>query len=394
MNTLTRSELKALMEQHNNTCISIFLPMYHKVSADTQQDPVQFKNQLSEVEHLLLARDISSKQVETLLEPLEALLDDQALWLHPSDGLAVLRSPDTFRYYQLPFSCKEQVIIDDHFYLKPLLPFLTYDTSDERFYILTLSQNEVRLLEATPYAVKEVSLPKSVPSSLAEAMKYDKSKNMVEYHSSASGGTIGKGGRQPLIFHGQGVDTGEEKKNILRYFQQIDRGLHELLHNKTVPLILAGVNFLQPIYHKANTYPYLLSKGVPGNPDKLKLKDKLLHKQAWPIVEPHLRKRQQETLTQLEKYKGTDHVSTDMSDIIHAAYNGRIDSLFITPDQEQWGAFDPTTLTVLVHQRAEVGDEEIQNLAATQTILHDGDVYVVEREKLPDNALLAAVYRY
>lgn len=33
------------------------------------------------------------------------------------------------------------------------------------------------------------------------------------------------------------------------------------------PLVLAGVEYLLPIYRRANTYPYLLDGGVTGNPE-------------------------------------------------------------------------------------------------------------------------------
>src|SRR5581483_4064486 len=240
-NRLSRSELKKLMKQQGNPCISIFLPTHHKAGIEMQQDLLRLRNQLREVEHLLLARHIGSTQTEALLEPMVACSTDGEIWQHPGDGLALLRSPELFHSYQLPFSCQEQVVVGSHFYMKPLLPFLT---SNGRFYILALGQKEIRLLEATHTSVEEVDLPASIPTSLAEAMKYDEPENELEYHSSASGGTMGKGGRQPVIFHGQGVGTDNEKTNILRYFQQIDRGLHETFHDETVPLVLAGVEFL------------------------------------------------------------------------------------------------------------------------------------------------------
>ena len=68
-----------------------------------------------------------------------ALFEDEQFWLHPGNGLALFRSPDMFRTYWLPTSLKEQVVVTDHFYLKPLLPFIV---DDERFYILALSQEE------------------------------------------------------------------------------------------------------------------------------------------------------------------------------------------------------------------------------------------------------------
>lgn len=391
MSTLSRDELKGLMEQLNHPCISIFLPTHRKAGFEIQQDPLRLRNQLREAEHLLLARNIDSTQIGALLEPIVALLTHGQIWQHPSDGLAILRSPDTFRYYQLPSSFKEQVVVGNHFYLKPLLPFLT---RNGRFYILALSQKEIRLLEATRYSVKEVELPESVPTSLAEAMKYHEPENALEYHSSASVGTMGKGGRQPTIFHGQGVGTDDEKKNILRYFQQIDRGLHRLFHDETAPLVLAGVEFLWPLYREANTYPHLLPKGVPGNPDKLKASDEILCEQAWPIVEPYLLKEQQAALAQFEEYKDTDRASSNVSAIVQAAYYGRIDSLFVAIDQEQWGTFDLATSTLHLHERAEPGDEDLLDLAATQTILHGGAVYAAEQRTVSGKTLLAAVYRY
>lgn len=391
MSTVSRSELRGLMEQQGNPCISIFLPTHRKAGIEMQQDPLRLRNQLREAEHLLLARNIESTQIEALLEPIVALFAEKEIWQHPGDGLAILRSPELFRSYQLPFSCKEQVSIGNHFYLKPLLPLLT---SNGRFYILALSQKEIRLLAATQTSVKEVDLPASVPRSLAAAMKYDESENALEYHSSASGGTRGKGGRQPIIFHGQGVGTDDEKTNILRYFQQIDRGLYEIFHDETVPLVLAGVEFLLPIYHEANTYPHLLPQGVLGNPDQLKVRNETLREQAWSIAEPYVLKERQEALARFAEYKETDRASSNVSAIVPEAYAGRIESLFLALDQQQWGTFDPTTSTLSLYERAEAGDEDLLDNVSTQTILHGGAVYAMEQRNMPGKAVLAAVYRY
>ena len=40
------------------------------------------------------------------------------------------------------------------------------------------------------------------------------------------------------------------------------------------------------------------------------------------------------------------------------------------------------------------GDEDLLDLAAIQTILNGGTVYVVEPEQVPGQTLLAAVFRY
>jgi hypothetical protein len=389
-NTLSKSELKRLMTYQNDPCLSIFLPTHRKAGPEMQQDPLRLKNLLHQAQDLLLARMVESTQVEAFLKPIAALLTNQPIWEHPDEGLVVLRSPDLIRCYQFPFSFKEQLTVSQHFYLKPLLPVLN---ADRYFYILALSQNEVRLLQATHFGVKEILLPESVPTSLAEAMRYDQPEKVLEYHSSASPATRGKGGRHPMIFHGQGAGPANEKQILLHYFQQIDRGLHEILHDETAPLVLAGVEFLLPIYHEAKTYPHLLPEGVLGNPERLKGGDEILREQAWPKAFSSVLKEQQDALAQFEEYKDTDRTSSNVSALVPAACYGQIESLFVALDQEQWGTFDSMTCTLDLHETAVPGDEDLLDLAARETILHGGAVYALEQDHMPDKALLAAVYR-
>jgi hypothetical protein len=47
-----------------------------------------------------------------------------------------------------------------------------------------------------------------------------------------------------------------------------------------------------------------------------------------------------------------------------------------------------------VHEEAEPSDEDLLDFAAAQTLLNSGTVYAIEPEKVPDETLLAAVFRY
>lgn len=355
-----------------------------------QQDQLRIRRLIREAESLVRGKtQLHSAQVEDLLEPLRTLLDDKWFWQHASDGLAIFRSAQVFRPLRLPSSFREQIVVSDHFYLKPLLSVLT---SEGHFYILALSHNAVRLLACTQDSASELKLPKQVPTSLAEFLGGEERENELQSHSSASFGTVGKGGRHPTIFHGQGVGTDDEKDDTLRYFQHIDRGLHELLKDQTVPLVLAGVEYLFPIYQQANSYPHLLEQGITGNPDKLKAET--IRGKAWAIVEPVVSQARLEAAAYYRDFADTEQTSSNISEIVPAAYYGRVASLFIALDQEQWGTFDPATDTLQVHEQAQAGDEDLLDLAATQTLLHDGLVYVVEQTSMPDEAPLAAVFRY
>ena len=86
--------------------------------------------------------------------------------------------------------------------------------------------------------------------------------------------------------------------------------------------------------------------------------------------------------------------SSESSEIVPAASYGRVARLFVAVDEEQWGTFDAATDTLRIHQQAEPGDEDLLDLAATQTLLHGGSVYAVEQAQMPVKAPLAAVFRF
>ncbi|HVB73012.1 MAG TPA: hypothetical protein VNE38_05600 [Ktedonobacteraceae bacterium] len=387
MNIPTKSELRYLMEPHESPCITIVLST-DRTGMESQSDQLKLRNVIRETEQRLHERGLRS--TGDMLEPIEALLETEAFWQHLSDGLAIFRSPRLFRSYRVPLQVKDRVVISDHFFLKSLLPLLV---DDRRFYVLALSQNAVRLMEGTHYSIQEIALPEAVPHSLAEALKYDDiEENDVRHHSSSSGAVVGKGGRRAAIFHGQGVGTDDLKDQLLRYFQQVNRGLHELLRNEMAPLVLAGVDYLIPIYRQANTYPHLVDQEISGNHDKQKAET--LREQAWAIVEPILLKQEHEAVARYQDMAGTWLASDAIEEVLPAASYGRVESLFVALDQEQWGSFDPATNTVALHIEAEAGDVDLLDVAATQTLIHGGKVYAIARAEVPGESLVAAVFRY
>ncbi len=400
MDILPRNELQLLMEKPAGPCVSIYFPMY-RAFPEIQQNPVRLKNLLREAEERLVEYGLRGAEARKILEPAQLLLDDALFWQYPSDGLAVFCARDVFRVYRMPLRFDELVVVAERFHLKPLLTLIT---NNGQFLVLALSQNEVRLLQGTRHSVTQVEL-EDVPSSLAEALKYDDPEKQLQFHTGTQGASFpGGGSRQAAIFygpgprgeaamfHGTGAGDEDKKNDILRYFQQIDRGLQDLLRNRRAPLVLAGVEYLFPIYGEANSYAYLLDEGITGNPEELKPEE--LHERAWPIVEPHLLQDQAAAVEQYMQLIGTGRTSNSITETLPAAYYGRVDTLFVAFGVQQWGTFDPETAEVHLHEQAEPGDQDLLDLAAFYTIVNSGTVYVIEPEQVPDNAPLTAVFRY
>lgn len=383
MALISRDELRELMETRLNPSVSIFLPT-HRAGKEIQQDPIRLKNLLTEAEKRLIAGGMRSPDARDLLAPASSLLEDGWFWRHQSDGLAIFLNQELSRSYRLPLEFTDLLVISDNFHIKPLLPLIS---GDENFYILALSQNENRLLEGTRFGIDQVDL-ENVPDSMAEALRFDLTERQLQYHTKSSP----KGGQRDALYHGQGAVSNGEKEDILRYFQQVNKGVQETLQNETAPLILAGVDYLLPIYHEANTYPYLIEPGIEGNPEALSPQE--LHERAWEKIASYFQRDMKEAIGRYKQVASSDQASKDLSETISIAYHGGVDTLFIRKDAQRWGHFDPVANTLDLHASHQPGDDDLLDTCAVHTYINGGKVYLVEPNIMPADASLAAIFRY
>jgi hypothetical protein len=368
----------------------------HRVGREIQQDPIRLKNLLGEAEERLIAAGARPPEARSLLEPAQRLVSDGLFWQRQSDGLAMFISVGLFRLYRLPFDFETLVVVTDRFHLKPLIPVLS---GNGRFYVLALSQDEIRLLHGTRHSVSEVEL-EDAPESLAEALKWNDAEKRFQFHTA----TRTPGGERvrpavraarPAIFHGHGVASADDpKENILRYFHRVDEGLSEVLRGEQAPLVLAGVGYLLPIYRDASAYPHLLDEGIEGNPEELSAKE--LHERAWTLVRPLFLSAQQEASERYAQLAsvGSPQASDDLKQVVPAAHSGRVEMLFVALGRHRWGSFDPDAREVRLHGDRRPGDEDLLDFVAVHTLLNGGAVYAVEAGQVPGGASLAAVFRY
>ncbi|PSB15626.1 hypothetical protein C7B76_13265 [filamentous cyanobacterium CCP2] len=389
MDVLAIEELKTLVEQVQPPCVSLYMPTY-QAGSEVQQNQIRFKNLVRQAEDLLQEQyGLRQSDATKLLQP--ALdLDENEFWQHQDAGLAIFVAEGFFRYYRLPLSFEELVFVGDRFQFKPLLPLLT---GDGKFYLLALSQKQIRFFEGTRHSIQEIEL-EDVVTNMEDALQYDETAKEGQFRLSTSRGSTGNSFRYSGSFHGQGSpDQDNPQDDILQFFHQLDHDLQKYLHNQKAPLLLAGVEYLLPIYQEANTYPHLLDVIIPIENIGVVKPEELLEP-AWAQVEPHYTQSQQDAIEHYHELAGTGQTSTDLKETIAAAHYGRIDQLFVAVGIQKWGSFDPQTNELNVHTDAEPGDDDLLNQAAIQTLLMGGTVYAVEPEQVPEQAPLAAVFRY
>jgi hypothetical protein len=383
MDRISLEQLKdTFLATRTDWCVSLFMPT-HRAGRDADQDPIRFKNLLRTADEGLLARGLRPGTIREILQAPHQMLADKGFWQGRSDGLAVFSTTDSCHFFRLPLTFDESVVISKRFHVKPLLPILA---SDGLFHILALSQNRVRLLEATRHTVHEIPLD-GVPLSLAEAFPETAADRQVPFHS----GTPAGAGKRPAMFYGHDIGNAT-KDRLLRWFRLLDKQLRDLLADRKSPLVLAGVDSLFPLYKEANTYPHLLDAGVAGNPEGLAPEE--LHAAAWDLVEPIFNATREAAAAQYRRLAGTGQTTGDLHDALAAAHHGRVEVLFVPVGVEVWGRFDPGSDRMDVHETPGPDDENLLDLAAIQALTKGGTVYAVAPQEIPDQAPLAAVFRY
>lgn len=164
------------------------------------------------------------------------------------------------------------------------------------------------------------------------------------------------------------------------------------MKNGHTPVVLAGVDYLHPLYREGSAYPGLVPEGLVGNFDRTAAND--LHKQAWALVRAQFLKKEAELAELYRRLIGTSQAVDQMAEVVPAAVHGRVEVLFVAPDASRWGRFDPSTDRVDLHDSAGPGDEDLLELAAAHTLLHGGVTFPAVIEGMNPEAPVAAILRY
>jgi hypothetical protein len=385
MDTLTIKEIKSLIDNKNGVCLSIYMPTFIS-GQEVEQNKIRYKNLVRKAEEQLKAGGYRPNEIEDLINPLKKYVDDTIFWRYQSHGLAVFRTKNEFHSYRLPLEFKELSIVTDRFHIKPLLPLFN---SDGQYYLLAFSKGRIRFFQGTKLGLSEIDVA-GFPKSLQEALKFDVYSKELQFQT----GTPRHGLKRDAIFFGGGSNEPDIKEELLRYFQAVDRGLKEYLKESKAPLVLAGVDYLIPIYKSANKHPHLVENHVSGNPDDATAQK--LHEKAWELVGPKFYEDQSKALGKFKQLNGSSDplASIEVTDIISAAYNKRIEILFVANDNQLWGTFDQKTLKAEIHDTQQKSDEDLLDFASVHTLTNGGTVYPMPQKKVPRQRPAAAIFRF
>jgi len=382
---MTRDEFMKLAEAHNTNCVSIYIPTERAGGpVDAGEGQIRLKNSLKEVREILEEKDLNKKEIAMILDPVEALLDEVQFWRNQSDGLAIYADGEHTEYFTLPEHFRQQTYVSDHFYMLPVIP---YFNDDGKYYLLALSAQNVGLYECTRHTITEIDVSDVTPGRLEDTVGYD-------YEDKSLQNRTGQGGDSGAMFHGQGSGKDDKGVETEKFFREVDQGIRKVLNDEKAPLVLACVDEYYPVYKKVSSWPNLFDEHVSGNPDESD--PLLLHEESWLLVEEEFRKERQEKAERVQQESAGKKASTDVREIIPAAVDGRIDTLFIGERADLFGIYDMEQRRV---ELAEPGDRmyhaSLYNLAAVNTFKNSGQVFMSPGEEMPiGETELDALLRY
>lgn len=383
---ITRSELQEIINARGEACVSIYLPMV-RAGADVQGNTTRLKNALTETEEKLQSWGWRQSKIDDLLAEPRKLLTESPFWREQLDGLAIFLSPEFYRLYRLPVEFEPLMLVAERFHIKPLLPLFT---DDGRFYVLALSQKQVRLFQGTRLAVDEVEL-EDTPRSMAEAL-WDDPERELQHHTTTSGLKGPGAGGPEVVHHGHGTPDSEELHQLRRYSQRVSAGVQKQLRDEEAPIVLAAVDYLHPIFKEAFDSPHLLDEGITGNPDRESAKE--LHEKAWSIIEPLFQEAKEEVIERYKQLAHREQASDELEEIVPAAVQGRVDALVVSIADHRWGIYEAESHAIEIHDEPQPSDEDLLDFAAVQTLANGGTVYALEPAEMPAESPIAAVYRF
>ncbi len=382
MNLLANDYPEVVLAEREGPCLSLYQPT-HRQHPENVQDPIRFRNLVKDLVQSLKQK-YSDREIEPLLAPMHALAENAEFWNHTLDGLAVLCAPDFFRVYNLQRPVASLAIVADSFHTKPLMRIVQ---SADRYQVLGLSRNEVRLFEGNRDNLDEIALVPDVPRSVADVLDKDVERDRgTRTHGPIRDSSMGRHGGSEAKQDGIHADTEH-------FFRAVDRAVREHHSRPTgLPLILAALPEHHHLFREVSQNPSLLAADINVHPDDLTLDE--LCKRAWEIVQPFYLERLTGLIDRFHVAQQREQATAVLADAAQAAVAGRIDTLLLDADRRVPGRMDAASGAVTLAKLEEPDVDDLLDDIGERVLAAGGEVVLVPSERMPSDTGLAAIYRF
>jgi hypothetical protein len=378
---LSPETLRALAARRDSACVSLFSPLNGVEPEKTNR--TRLENLVSEAEDAL-REQLGPEAARRMMKPVRAFVGEGRMDPSRGRGIAIFADSEGIRCHYVPWALSVGLSVGDRFYVKPLAPAQTADP----FYVVAMSKDHVRAFRADRSEIEALDAEDLPTHGVDDVPGGDGGINRLQSHA-------GKGSRSPrtrtheAIFHGHRDDTHVEHEVLARVCRQTSEALRKQLPRRDAPVVIVAVERLASMFRDTADWMNVVAV-VEGNPDDATPAE--LHHRCLPAFELYL---EREMTSHAEELGDAIHHglgSTELEEIVIAANDGRVDTLFLDRSHARWGHFDPAKRRVDVHAEPKPGDEDLVDLAVAETLARGGSVVPAVPQAIGEP--IAALYRH
>ena len=365
----------------NAICVSIYMPTY-RLFNDNKKNALVFKNLVKNVK-MSLEQKYLEKDIKSLVSLFKDMEDDSSLWNHCLDGLAIFSTLDEMIIYKIEREFQPISIVSDSFHIKPLVEHFQ---AIETFSILALEAESFELYTGNHYETKKMELLDEVETTLKEVLG---SQHTEDYQTHGVYGGASDGS----TFHGHGGRSDEVELDRVKFFKHVDRFVHENISKQLkLPLILVTRKEHHAEFRKLSSNPYLLEERIEGSfkdfkEDELKSELKKINDQRFNLLID-------ESIERYQNLRNKDLSSDQLIIVLKALLESRVDTLFIEENRIIPGKIDIKTQQIIESDLSNPETDDLLDDMVQHAYLTGSKVFILEKEKMPSDSGVAAIFRY
>lgn len=354
-------QLKALKDIISESCITIILNT-HRTRPDNEKDPISLKNLVKEAEERLYA-DENKRDAKVLVERLKDLASkiDHS---HNLESLVLFVNEDIAQFVRLPITVENRVIIDHTFATRDLVRALHLETN---YYVLVLSQQKVRLLEA---------FNDKVVAEIGDSFPIENN----QFYSTNKA-ELSNASRQTNL--------------IAEFFNRVDKEVNEIRKKNPLPVLICTEESNYHEYLKiADQKQSILDTYL--NKNRLDEKAHAIVTEAWEIVKQYVKDKNDSRKAELQQAVGQNKFLSDTNEIWKAIKEGRIQTLFIEQGKFQPAVRENDNIQYVsdgLKDKKEVVDDIYDELIEAN-MNYGGDVVFLPKGELAEFNGFGAITRY
>lgn len=361
--------------------VSLYMPT-HRHAPENQQDPIRYKNLMTEVENLL-ELNYDRNQYEGIMAALRSIEEhrDSGIWRNAKDGLAILASNEKASIYKLDYPVDEFVSVTDSYHIKPLIRNFQFGS---HYYLIALSADDFALYEGDFHTIEKLKMPEGVETRFSEV--FDDFDNTLL-------GLGGTHGSHAPSYHRYGDKSEVIEKETIKHFRYASKIIEEHFASKhRCPFILVSLPEHQNAFREVSSIPTLLDESIEK--PFYSMDEKEVLEEATSIIEGIQKARIAERTDRLGSEISQGRASTDPREVAHALAERKVETLFIERGELVPGTFDPETGSLSYGADALDASDDLTDDFAQAAYLQGGDVYVLDADRMPSDTGVAALFRY